>query len=56
MAAYTGHEFSVAKYHGKWAVYDETSRTYSFIGCGRAFCEKCVKKLNEISKQQEEHP
>ena len=39
--------FELVKYQGKWAVYDKTSRTYSFIGKGKRFCKRKVISLND---------
>ncbi len=39
--------FEIAKYHKKWAVFCKTSRTFSFIGKGKKFCESKVKELNQ---------
>lgn len=36
-----------AKYHGKWAVYDPVSNTFSHIGKGKKFC---TEKANELNK------
>ena len=40
-------DYELAKYKGKWAVFDKTSRTYSFIGKGKKFCKRKVESLNE---------
>lgn len=42
--------YEVAKYQNKWSVFDRESRTFSFIGKGKKFCENKVKELN--NKQQ----
>ena len=31
-----------------WAVFDNVSRTFSYIGKGKRFCEKKAKELNEL--------
>lgn len=40
-------DYELSKYKGKWAVFDKTSRTYSFIGNGKRFCKRKVESLNE---------
>ena len=42
------NDFILAKYQNKWAVYDKVSRTFSFIGCGKKFCQQKVNELNKI--------
>ena len=39
--------FEVAKYHKKWAIFANGSKTFHFIGKGKKFCEKKVKELNQ---------
>jgi hypothetical protein len=39
--------FIAAKYENKWSVFDKTSRTFSYIGKGKRFCEKKARQLNE---------
>jgi len=41
-------EFEAAKYEGKWAVFAKRSRTFSWVGKGKRFCQKMAKVLNEI--------
>ena len=43
-------KFEVAKYNGKWAVFDKVSRTYTYIGKGRKFCENKSSELNNVTK------
>ena len=39
-------DYELAKYQGKWAVYDSVSRTFSWIGKGKRFCQRKVMSLN----------
>jgi hypothetical protein len=41
----------VAKYKGKWAVFDTVSRTFNWIGRGKRFCEKKAKELNDYDRE-----
>lgn len=40
--------FELAKYRNKWAVFDNVTRTFAYIGMGKKFCEKKVKELNDV--------
>lgn len=41
------HVFEAAKWERRiWAVYDKSSRTFSYIGKGKRFCEKKARELN----------
>ena len=40
-------DYELAKYQGKWAVYDKVSRTFSWIGKGKRFFMRKVLSLNE---------
>lgn len=45
-------DFELSKHQGKWAVFDRRSRTFSFIGKGKRFCQRKVMSLNnELDKQ-----
>lgn len=44
-------EFQLAKYKGKWSVYAVKSNTFHYIGCGKKFCEKKVKELNNSEEK-----
>ncbi len=48
-------DFELAKYKGKWAVYDNGSRTFSFIGKGKRFCKRKVISLNNELDNNEEN-
>ena len=48
-------DFELAKYKGKWAVYDSRSRTFSFIGKGKRFCNRKVMTLNNELDSNEEN-
>lgn len=43
-------DYDLAKYKGKWSVYDKVTRTYSFIGKGKKFCKRKVLSLNAYEK------
>lgn len=45
--------FEAAKYENKWAVFDKVSKTFSFIGSGKRFCQQKAKELNEYCKQKD---
>lgn len=45
--------FEAAKYENKWAVFDKISKTFSFIGSGKWFCEKKAKELNEYCHKKD---
>lgn len=47
-------DFELAKYKGKWAVFDRVSRTFSFIGKGKQFCKRKVMSLNNELDSNEE--
>jgi len=47
------NDFEAAKYGNKWAVFDKVSRTFSFIGCGKRFCQKKAKELNDYCRQKD---
>jgi len=40
--------WEVAKSGRTWGVFDKTSRTFSFIGKGKRFCEKKAEELNRL--------
>lgn len=42
--------WELAKYRNKWAVYNRTSRTFSYIGEGKRFCQNKAKELNEYDR------
>ena len=39
--------FEVAKYNGKWSIFDKISKTFSCIGMGKKYCTERVKELNK---------
>jgi len=45
--------FEAAKYGNKWGVFDKVSKTFSFIGSGKRFCEKKAKELNEYCHKKD---
>lgn len=47
------NDFEAAKYGNKWAVFDKVSKTFSFIGCGKRFCQKKAKELNDYCRQKD---
>ena len=40
-------DYELAKYKGKWAVFDKVSRMFYFVGMGKKFCKRKVESLNE---------
>ena len=48
-------DFELAKYKGKWAVFDRVSLTFSFIGKGKRFCKRKVMSLNNELDSNEEY-
>ena len=40
--------FILTKYKNKWAVLDSRTGVYYFIGCGKRYCEKRCRELNEL--------
>lgn len=48
-------DFELAKYKGKWAVFDRVSRTFSFTGKGKRFCKRKVMSLNNELDSNEEN-
>ena len=42
------HYYELAKYGRFWAVFDQETRCFDFIGAGKRFCEKKVKELNRF--------
>lgn len=48
-------DYELAKYQGKWAVFDRLSRTFSFIGKGKRFCQRKVMSLNNKLDSNEEN-
>ena len=43
--------WEAAKYNGVWAVFSKQSRTFSFIGCGKAYCTKKAEELNQEDRE-----
>ena len=48
-------DFELAKYKGKWAVFDKRSRTFFFVGKGKRYCEGIVTSLNNVSDSNDEN-
>lgn len=45
--------FELAKYHNKWAVFDNVTRTFAYIGMGRKFCKMKVNELNSYETKNQ---
>ena len=43
--------FELAKYKGKWSVFNKNSRLFFYIGRGKRNCQAVVNQLNTIINQ-----